>query len=206
MQSRLFLGYGAVLAVLCGLSGSYALAATPFTITAANVTMPSSGNGSTEYTVTGIPAAGTVEIGCLFSGTITTAKIPNCTYGPVELIPVTAGQTLTGTIEFYPFGVAVPAGLHRMPRRSGNFPAAGLALTGALMLGFGWRRRARRWLMLSVIAVGTLAGLAGISACGGNSRAMTPGTYQYTVTAVYAPSPQTPLEDLTTTTINVTVP
>jgi len=74
-------------------------------------------------------------------------------------------------------------------------------LAGALLFGFGFRRRAARWLTLTLLAVGTLAGPAGISACGGNNSVVTPGTYAYTFMA----------KDLTTntsvtTSVNVTVP
>jgi hypothetical protein len=92
-----------------------------------------------------------------------------------------------------------------MPRRSGHLPMAGLALAGALLLGFGMRRRASRWLTLVLLAVGTLAGPAGISACGGSGNGMTPGTYLYTITASFEADPVTPLGQAVTTTISVTV-
>jgi hypothetical protein len=50
-------------------------------------------------------------------------------------------------------------------------------------LGFGFRRRRARWLTLTLLAVGALAGLAGISACGANNNVVTPGTYAYTIIA-----------------------
>jgi hypothetical protein len=72
-----------------------------------------------------------------------------------------------------------------------------------LLLGLGFRRRAARWLTLTLLAAGTLAGLAGITSCGGNSSnsVVTPGTYVYTFTA----------RDMNTnvamtTSVNVTVP
>jgi hypothetical protein len=49
--------------------------------------------------------------------------------------------------------------------------------------------------------VGALAGLAGISACGGNNSVVTPGTYAYTVTATDVNTSAT-----VTATFNVTVP
>jgi hypothetical protein len=182
-----------------------ALANAPISITATNVTMPSSGNGQSQYTVTGIPTAGTVSVDCLFSGAISNAKIPNCTYGPLVATPVTAGQTLTGTIQFYPFGVATPVGLHRAPRRSGHLPAGGVALAGVLMLGF--RRKAWRWLAVAMLAVGSLAGMSGISGCGGLgfSNAMTPGTYQYTIVAAYNSSTPTILGSIADANVEVTV-
>lgn len=88
-----------------------------------------------------------------------------------------------------------------LPRRRGHGLAQGLALAGALLFGFGFRRRAARWLTLTLFAVGTLTGLAGISACGGNNSVVTPGTYAYTIMA----------KDLNTnasvtTSVNVIVP
>jgi hypothetical protein len=193
------------LAVLCTLFTTGALASAPIAMTATDVMMPSSGNGTSDYTITGIPGAGTVIIGCLYSGTISTAKIPNCTYGPIEKIPVTAGQTLTGTVDFYPFGAVVPMGLHRAPRRSGGLQMAGLSLAGLLMLGVGFRRRACRWLVLIVLAAGTLVGAGAISGCGGPSNAMTPGTYQYTITASYQDTANPILGAILDATVNVTV-
>jgi hypothetical protein len=199
-----------LLAVVCRLSGVRALAVTPYAITATNVTMPTSGLGSSQYTVTGIPGAGSVTIGCAYSGPVTVAKIPQfCGTVGAPTIPVPAGETtFSGTILFVPFGQVPPPGLGKLrgaPLPSGHLPAACLALAGALLLGFSFRCRARRWLAMVVFATVTLAGLAGISGCiVGN--VMTPGTYQYTISAVYAPSPQTPLEALATTNINVTVP
>ena len=95
--------------------------------------------------------------------------------------------------------------LRGAPLPSGHLPAAGLALSGALLFGFGLRRRARRWLTLLLLAAGTLAGVGGISACV-IVNVMTSGTYQYTISADYAPSLQTPLSALVTTNIEVTVP
>jgi hypothetical protein len=115
-------------------------------------------------------------------------------------------QLGAGTVYFYPFGAAVPVGLRRAPHRSGHLPAAGLALAGALMLGFGLRRRARGWLALAVFAAGALAGVAGISGCTAGLIGMTPGTYQYTITAIFEASGPAILGAQATTTINVTVP
>jgi len=187
--------FGLFLTVICGFSGVSALAATPFAITATNVTMPSSGNGTSQYTITGIPAAGTVTISCLFTGTPTNANIPNCTYNTSFVaIPVTAGQTLTGTVDFYPFG---------------HLPAAALALAGWIVLGFGFRRRARRWLAVAVLALGTLVGVSGINGCGGKGFPMTPtptpGTYQYTIIASYQDSANLIGSVILEANVNVTV-
>jgi hypothetical protein len=114
---------------------------------------------------------------------------------------LTANQVVTGSIDFlnvHPPCNPCPVSL---PRRRGSGLAQGLALAGALLLGFGFRRRAARWLVLIFLAVGTLAGLAGISACGGNNSVVTPGTYTYTITAIDMKT-----DMFVTTTVNVTVP
>jgi hypothetical protein len=71
-----------------------------------------------------------------------------------------------------------------VPHPSSRLLAIGMALAGALMPGYGFLRRARRSLSLAVLVACTLAGVAGISACGtGSSNTMTPGTYPYTISA-----------------------
>jgi hypothetical protein len=75
------------------------------------------------------------------------------------------------------------------------------ALAGALLLGFAFRLRAAPRLTLTLIAAGALAGLAGISACGGNSDAVTPGTYAYTISATDVSTAVS-----VTTSVNVVVP
>jgi hypothetical protein len=186
--------------VLCS---EAALASAPYAISATNVTMPATGLGFTQYTVTGIPMTGTLSVTCQYAGTETDLKIPICTYGPVHsLAPVTAGQMVTGTISFYPYGSAIPAGMHR-PRRS---LVGGLALMGALCAGFAWRRRARRWFTVMVAAT-ALVGLAAVNACaGGSLSSTTPATYQYTISADNESSGPTLLGQGVSTTISVTVP
>jgi hypothetical protein len=120
---------------------------------------------------------------------------------------LTANQVATGTISFVdslppcnPCPVSLP---NRGGRKFEQRLAPGLALAGALLLGFGFRRRAARRLVLTLLAIGALAGLAGISACGGNKSVVTPGTYVYTITAA-ALDTNTRLSG--TTSVNVTVP
>ncbi len=204
-RHRLLIFLGSLAAVICGLPAARALSTTSVSITATNVTMPSSGNGVSNYTINGIPASGTVTVGCLYSGAISTARIPSCTYGPIVSTAVTAGEIVNGTIQFYPFGAAVPVGLRKAPRPSGHLPAAGLGLAGILMVGLGARRRKSRWFTLAVFAACALAGLAGISGCGGLSTAMTSGTYQYTITADYQDTGAPILSAIVSTTIEVTV-
>jgi hypothetical protein len=206
MRSRcLSVFFGPFLIASCWFSCACAMAATPFAIAATNVTMPSTGNGSSQYTVTGIPGTGTLTISCAYSGPTTVAKIPTCSYGPILALPVSSG-TQMGEVYFYLYGVAVPLKLPKASRRSGYLPATGLEFAGALLLGFGLRRRAWRWLTLLLLAVGALAGLAGIFACGSSGNGMTPGTYPYTILAQWESSGPAILRIQTTTTITVTVP
>jgi hypothetical protein len=190
--------------------GSSAPAPTPaFTITASNVTMSSNGSsgvGSSSFTLTSVNGyTGTVGLNCSPPTPPTGVIVPYCDWssGAIARPPyaLTANQVLTGSI---PFINAIPPCNPcpvSLPRRGGHGLAPGLALAGALLFGFGIRRRAARWLMLTLLAAGALAGLAGIGACGGNNNVVTPGTYTYTITAM----------DMNTfasvnTSVNVTVP
>jgi hypothetical protein len=205
-----------LLTVCCALCGGSAQAATPFAITATSLTMPSSNPpttlsggvteihlGTSQFSVTGIPGTGMLTLGCQYSGPTTEAKIPEqC--GPVGApgIPVIAGQTLTGNIEFVPYGQGPIPGLsqrHRVPRPSGKLPVTGIVLAGALMVGFGFRRRVRWGLAVAVFAVCASAGLAGLSACGGNISGMTPGTYPYTISAGFVETGSSAIQSVTTT-------
>ena len=186
--------------ILCGLAlvlvtGVPMQAATaPFAITAANATLSMNGTGSSQFLVTGIPMTGTMTIQCAFMGSTAIAlKVPVCPMTPPVAYPVNAGGTLNGVITFYPPGGPIPA----------SAPVAGAALAGVLLLGLSFRRKGRSWLALVMLCV---AFLAGISACGGSSNGMPPGTYPYRITA----SNVNPLTNMTgqsvSTTINVTVP
>ena len=120
-------------------------------------------------------------------------KVPICPMTPSVAYPVTAGGTVNGAIAFYPPGGPVPA----------SAPVAGAALAAALLLGL--RSRRNRWHWTASLVLG-LIGFAGMSACGGSSNSMTPGTYPYRITA----STANPLTNIAgqgvSTTINVTVP
>ncbi len=193
----LFLGMSgfSILAPHAGAASSYAIAAT-------NVTMPTSGLGFTHYTVSGIPMNGTLSVTCKYAGTNTAAKVPICTYGPlVEPGPVVAGQTVTGTIDFYPYGSAVPADI----QGRNHAPMTGMPLALGLLIGLGLLRKARRGVVLTVFAFAALTGIAGISGCGGNPNGTTPGTYQYTISADNESGGNAPLGAGASTTISVTV-
>jgi hypothetical protein len=198
---RLIVLLGFLLAFSFVVFGSPALAATPsFTITGTNVTMSSStssGAGSSSFTLTSVNGyTGTVSVRCapplLSPPPPGGLKVPYCGNGglgagaiPVQPpITLTANEVVMGTIPFFnspvPCSNPCPASL---PQHRGHGLAQGLALAGALLLGFGFRRRRARWLTLTLLAIGALAGLAGISACGANNNVVTPGTYAYTITA-----------------------
>jgi len=211
-----------LLTASCGLCGVSALAATPFAVTATNLTMPAddpsttSGGvttihmGSSQFTVVGVPSEGTLTIGCQYSGPVTEAKIPQqCGIVGSGQVQVQAGETtLNETVYFVPYGEGpVPslAQLRSVPRTSSRLPATALALAGALMLGFGFRHRARRTLFVVALAACTLAGATGISACGGgNGNTMTPGTYPYTISASFTETGSSAIQTATTT-ITLTV-
>jgi hypothetical protein len=213
---RLLAVLGIIAFVTVTLSGAQLLAATPsFTITATNVTLSSatsSGIGSSSFTLTSVNGyAGQVRVNCNPPTPPAGVKVPYCGYGvpsgtaaiPAQPpITLTANEAATGTIAFYnaavPCSNPCPASL---PHRAVRGLPQGLALAGALLLGFGFRRRARRWLTLTLLAVGALAGLAAISACGGNNDVVTPGTYVYTISATDVATAVT-----VTTSVNVTVP
>jgi hypothetical protein len=211
-----------LLAAGCALCGAPLLAATPFAITATNVTMASSGEvttsssgdtsiamGASQFTVTGLQGSGSVTISCQYSGAVTTAKIPQeCGITGPGTLPVPTGETtLSGTVYFVPYGQVVPslAEVGNAPRLFSPLPATGLVLAGALMLGFGLRRRAQRWLAQVVIAVGALTAAVGFSGCSLGQISMTPGTYQYTISATYGADPVTPLEQMASTNITLTI-
>jgi hypothetical protein len=204
---RLPVALGFLLTFSFVVPGAQALPVTPdFTIAATNVTMSSStssGVGSSSYTLTSVNGyTGSVRIGCNPPTPPAGVNEPGCTGVPVlPPITLTANQQVTGSIPFFaPYctnGDPCPVSL---PRRGGHGLAPGLALAGALLLGFGIRRRAARWLTLTLLAVGALAGLAGIGACANNS-AMTPGTYAYTISATDVNT-----EVSQTASINVIVP
>jgi len=213
--NRVLVVLGLLLTASFVFAGFPALAATPsFTITATNATLSSntsSGAGTSTFTLTSVNGyAGSVIVGCQPPTPPVGVKVPYCGggYASPGAIPaqppitLAANQVVTGTVPFYnapvPCSNPCPASLVR-PRS--HRLASGLALAGTLLLGFGVWRRARRWLALMVFAVGILAGLAGISACGGNNSVVTPGTYAYTITAT-----DTKTAVAVNTSINVMVP
>jgi hypothetical protein len=83
--------------VFCfALFAACAYASNGYSISATNVTMPASGTATTKYTVSEIPIRGELSINCTYSGPQTDANLPVCEGGTTALIPVNAGQTVTG--------------------------------------------------------------------------------------------------------------
>ncbi|MGD0731850.1 MAG: hypothetical protein ABR956_11340 [Terracidiphilus sp.] len=204
MQNRRFHAiFVPILAFSVVMSGSSALAATPdFTITATKVTMSSaasSGTGSSTFALTSVNGyTGSVRVACSYPDLPAGVQGPYCGGGPAApALALNANQVVKGTIAFFFCSdMTCPVSL---PRREGHRRVPGLALAGGLLFGFALCRRAAPALVLFLLAIGALAGLAGISACSNN--AMTPGTYAYTITATDANTNAS-----VTTSTNVTVP
>jgi len=215
---RLAVFLGIFFAGSLSLNGSPALAATPsFTITATTATLSSSsssGEGSSTITLTSINGyAGSIAVNCIPPTPPAGVKVPFC--GPgipsaatpavsaavpaiLALFTLTAGQAVNGTVAFYNFPFPVSASL---PRPANHKLAQSLAMAGVLLVGLGFRRRASRWLAMMLFALGALAGLVGISACGGSNSVVTPGTYTYTISATDINTAAT-----VNASVNVTVP
>ena len=205
-----FLRVPFVLGVLLAAFGPPAVLAQSFTITAQALNDAFYG-GTTEvqYKVAGIPAAGTLVVTCQYAGSSTFQsqnKLPICGIGPIAGIAVTTGQSTTGTISVVPWGTPIPVSLHGSPASRSRAPASGLLLAGVLLLGFTLRRKGRRWFSLILVAAGTLAIAAGLSACGTNSNGPTPGVYPYIVTATDLVSVTGSTGPSVSTTVMVLVP
>lgn len=94
--------------------------------------------------------------------------------GLAEAIPLSAGQTYTGSMKFQEFAPVTVRNTH---------PAKGMILTlaGLLFVGLGLRRRARK-LGLLVLCVAAGIAAASMGGCsGGNKVIFTPGTYVYEI-------------------------
>lgn len=196
---------GTLLTISLAVSGWPAMAATPgFTITATNVTMSSSGangTGTTTFTLTSVNGySGELAVGCNPPSPPAGGKIPYCGTGPVSrAYTLTAGQSATGTFSFNNSPVPEVVAGRAAGQKSGKGQL--LALAGLLLFGVTVRRRASRWFMVLLLASGLLGGMGAISACGGSSSVVTPGTYSYALKALDVNTSAS-----TTTSISVTVP
>jgi hypothetical protein len=189
----------------CNLSSFHALAATPgFTLTATGVTESSSGTNGTglsNITLTSVDGyTGIVQVVCDPPTPPSGVKIPFCNNGPIAdpSYTLTANQSVTGKMGFY--NDPLPVGVVSLrPHRSPG-PVPVLALAGMLLWGIARRRKAAKFFTLILFAAVSLLSVAGMSACGGSSSAVTPGTYVYTFTATDAHG------TVVTAPVNVTVP
>jgi hypothetical protein len=207
-RRRLFT-FAAVLTLGLGLAGGRAVAATPsFAISAGNVTMSAAGSSVVSFTLTSVDGfSGTVDVICDPTNAPAGASLPLCGQpSPVadpQVLKLEANGTAQGS---FPLLATYPSCSGtcpiRLDRPHRGF-ASGLALAGMLVLGFGlgFRRRAARWFVLTLVASGTLAGMAGISACGGSGKTLTAGVWPYAIQAAAQGTNET-----VSTTINVTVP
>jgi len=174
-----------------------------FTISASNVTMPSSGTVSIPFTLTSVNGfVGSVAVLCVAPTEPTGVRVPYCDQGgPLMAYPLTANGTTSGNmmiVAIQPNPVPLSSSLGPAGRREG----AGLALAGILMLGIGLRRkRTRRFTRVS-LAAGMIIALAGIgiSGCGGPPT-LTPGDYVFTLNANSVSPPS--LTASTTSTVTV---
>jgi hypothetical protein len=211
MQRRsLLVLFGSFLATISGLGSGHAQSATPrFTISASNATMPASGTSTIPFTLTSVNGfAGMVVVSCGPANPPTGSILPQCNYtggGPAAPpYTLTANETITKSLNLVayipPCSNPCPVKLVHPRRHRG---AVNLAFAGVLLLGFGFRRRARQ-LRLALLLIGILAGLAGVACGSGNRNTLTPGTFIYTVSATQV-TIDTPTLAVNTT-VSVTVP
>lgn len=176
-----------------------------FTISAGNVTMPSSGTVSVPFTLTSVNGfVGSVTVSCIAPTEPAGVRVPFCDQGgPIMAYPLTSDGNATGNmtivaIQPNPVPLADRSSLAR--RGEGE----GWALAGILMLGIGLRRKSsRRFTRMSLVA-GMMVALAGIGVCGcGGPPTLTPGPYLFTLNAS---SISPTLGPSAITTLTVTVP
>lgn len=187
-------------------------AAAGFTLSATNVTLSSTGTGSSSITLTAAGGySGSVYINCnLVKGPGSAASAPICITTPPHLYPLGPSQlTQTTSLPFEPPGSAVPAVQTRnqpLPASNGSgshiVAAGSLAMASVLLVGFNKRVRSRRWPYFAVFGIAVITGLGSLCACGGSSRmnGLTPGTYTFNVIAADQQS------HTETASITVTVP
>ncbi|MGA7155827.1 MAG: hypothetical protein WBY53_03205 [Acidobacteriaceae bacterium] len=183
----------------------HATAPTPtFTITAPNVTMPSSGAATIAFTLTSVNAfAGQLAVGCTPPTVAANVRLPFIDLGgPVFSFFLTANSTTSGTITLLAIKPAVLPVRYNLPPRRRHSRSLTWSLAGALLLGLGPRKKKAFAARLSLVLCLLLA-LTGFTACGGGPT-LTAGTYTYTLTADQLNVPALPLVE--TTTLTVTIP
>ena len=181
-----------------------AIAPSPsITISASNVTMPSSGSVAIPFTLTSVNGfVGSVAVDCIAPTEPAGVKAPFCVNaGPVRAFPLTADETTTGNYAI----VAIPLLTEPAARSANPFKhdqGASWALAGVLILGLGLQRKRTRRFARVLVAIGVI-GLTGlsISGCGGPPT-LTPGAYVFTLNATSVTTPTL----TASTTATVTVP
>jgi len=175
-----------------------------FTVSATNITLPSSGSASIPITVNAVDGyTGVVFIRCTATPAAGVLE-PYCeppTSGPALSVTLTVSEpTVAGSIPIT--SLPEPALTSSLAHPDANGRGRWV-LAGALILGLGIRKRRSRWLACLLFAVGALLGMTGLGACGGGGgETLTPGTYTYAVSAVDQSVPQ----KSASTTVTVTVP
>jgi len=171
-----------------------------FTISAPNITMPSNGIGTVNFTLTSVDGfAGNVAVNCVAPTVSANVILPYIDLGgPLHAYTVTANATTTGNFNLLATPpLAVPARLNLPARRNTVI----YSVAAVLMLGFGLRRKKRLGYTHLLLAAGLLIGVSGITACAG-PETLTPGTYTYTLNASEIDNGSV----TATTTFTVTVP
>lgn len=190
-------------------NAQHAVPPTPtFTISATNVTMPSSGTVSIPFVLTSVNGfAGQLIVSCTPPTESASVRLPYIDLGgPVFAFTLTANGTAPGSISLQakkPPVVYVPARMN-LPVRPGHHRRATWSLASVFLLGIGLRKR-KAWAARLSLAICMLIALTGLNACGGGPT-LTPGTYTYTLTASQnSPSLNLP-QPSSSTTVTVTVP
>ena len=177
-----------------------------FTISASNVTMPSSGTVSIPFTLTSVNGfVGSVSVLCIeptVAGSV--HEGPYCDQGgPLMAYTLVANGTTTGSITI----VAIkpnPVPLASKSSLVGHGRGVSWALACALILGLGLKRKSVLRRSNVALAVFLLLGLAGLGICGcGGPPTLMPGAYPFMLNAT---SVSTNPSLYASTSVTVTVP
>jgi hypothetical protein len=167
-------------AILPGVK-SFGVSTPSFTVTAANVMMPSNGSfASSKFTLASVNSySGQLLVSCAYSGGEMGARVPTCGIYVNPMFTLGANQTVSGTLTLSPYGKVIPYSMGVRPRERSNrlnqAPALVVALACVLLLRRG--AKGPRW--LAVVVLGAIS-IASITGCGGNGLS---GVFPYTVTA-----------------------